>query len=40
MYYYFYIVLYINWPFECNHDANVARDESEFDTPALDSVCR
>ena len=27
-----------NRPFECNHNANVARDEIEFDTPALNPL--
>ena len=47
--YYIFIFVYLyslksyNRPFECNHNANVARDEIEFDTPDLHtsyiSVC-
>ena len=31
-----YILYSYNRPFECNNNANVARDEIELDTPALD----
>ena len=32
---YIYTVLKLFWPFEGNHEADVAPDENEFDTSAL-----